>query len=544
MESSRSPIALPVLILGLILLVYLVTMPVEYARGDPAAEHSLASSPDARADRLVRPNHLLTAPLNRLVLQAVPAGSYRAGLIALELLQVLAAFLAAVGLWRLARRVAPEASPVLPALLILFFLAYGVWRHAITIETGMVPLALLIASIWIFEAGDRASTGRTAAASAVFSLGVLFAFNQVLLAPAFLVLVAMRRPAGRAAHLLAAAGAMLLAGAVPYVVLAAGLLGIRSPAGFFAWLTDHPDKESLAHLSIGLGSIFRSLSGFLNLLVDLRGAPTFVRLLLSGGGGGSLDPLLAGRLAAGACLFGGLLVLALIGSRGDRALAASGWLAAAATLLFGIVWLGSDPQFWLPAWPFLFLLAVRGAATLERSRWRGWVRGAAWVAAAALPVLNLPVFGPSLLVPAGGPEDRTAREMAPLFQPGDLLLYPSATHGDSWVSPLHHLRGDIRVVSLADRKTFGEARAAGFRDALARWIDEQRREGRQVFVDGLVGPVRPEQIGPWEVVKSFRGWSRADLRKLLAARYGLRLVRTRSGASIAVLGEAAPGDRR
>lgn len=529
-ERSAGPWGLPALILSLLVLVYLGTMPVSYARGDPAWEHTLALRSGAE---LVRPNHLLTSSLNWLVLQAVPAGHQRAGMIALQLLEILAASLAAFWLYRLLERAAPESSYVLPALLLTFFLTYGVWMHAVTAETGMVPLALLIASLAILRIGseDRASLGRTAAAFSTFSLGVLFAFNQVLLAPALLAFVALCRlwARSRSAHLLTALGTMLLVGAVPYVAVAVTLFNIRSPHQFFQWLTDHPDREALSHLTLGFDSVFRSASGLLNLLVDVRGANTFVRLLLTGGDVGSFDPLLLGRLAAGAGIAGLLLALAWIGSRGDRGLAAGCWLALAATLMFGIFWLGSDPQFWLPALPFLSLLAARGAASLARTRWRNWVLGAGWATAAALPLLNLPVLGPSLLLPSGGPEDRTAREMAARLRPGDLILHPGATHGASWVFAVAPLRRDVRILSMVGRKDFRGRQAAAFQDELYRSIDDHLRARRRVYVDGLVGPPRPEHVGPWETIKNFRGCSRSDLAARLSERYGVRSFRTRSG---------------
>jgi hypothetical protein len=515
--------------------LYLATMPVRYASGESFTEYELAGA-DGR--ELIRPNHLFTALLNWLVLRAVPEGDERAGIIAIQAVQILAAVLAGLGLWRLLRR-SGAAAGALAALLLVFFLARGVWMHASTVETGMIPLALLVGALAVlWQTGDgerdRLPLGTTAAAFAVFSLSVLFALYQVLLAPVLLAWLALRERRRRLAHLATAVGTMLLAGLVPYIALAAGLFGVDSVDGFVGWLTYHHDKEFLVGLmGIGFEGVLRSLSGLLNLLVDSGGAMPFVRLLLRGADPGEADLFALGRAALGGAVAAALLGLAVLGSGRDRVLALCCWAGLGITLLFGIVWLGSDPQFWLPAWPFCLLLAAMGAARLARTPRGHWVAAGGWTAAAVLLVVNLPVREPSLLLPSGGPQHRLAMELAPSLAAGDLILHPGANHGQSWVQAVHFVRSGVQIVTLVDKAYFREREAAGFASEVSRLIDERLRRGRRVYLDGFGGPLQAEQVGPWLVVESFRNCRRPDLLGRLAARYEIRDLA--AGGNVAVV---------
>lgn len=348
---------------------------------------------------------------------------------------------------------------------------------------------------------------------ALFAFGLLFNIQQaVLCLPVLLFVWTTAEPARRTRDVLRGIGILLVIGAIPYIMLPLLSDAVPSLRDYPSWLTDHPNEGALRHLSPGVEGGLRGLSGLLSLFVNSDGATSGVKLLLRGDASGLSNPLLLLRLLVALLVGVFLVVLAVRGSRGNVGLAATCWLAILCIWLFGIFWLGSDPQFWLPAYPFLLILAARGAAHIHDRRNRAIVPwGTACIAALMLAV-NLPVKAPSLLFPDGGWEYQHAVAAAEQFDAGMLVI----TVSGEWTGYLRQLRPDGKYIDLT--KMTSAAGGVCFEE-LADRVNQALQGNRRVFIEDVHGPLRPERTGPWKVLHTLCDLNREELRKKLSAEY-------------------------
>lgn len=140
MKNAKSrPFSLR-LLLSMAALLYVGTMPLKHGLGDAPDEIALATSSTYE----VRPHHLLTSVWNRALLQALPSTDRPR--IPLQGMMIVTAIIAG---WLLYCLLLGLVANHLIALAYtgLFLVSNGVWIHATIVETGIIPLALLIASL-------------------------------------------------------------------------------------------------------------------------------------------------------------------------------------------------------------------------------------------------------------------------------------------------------------------------------------------------------------------------------------------------------------
>ncbi len=511
----------PLLLLCSVFVLYVLTTPTLYVIGDPYDELQFVLS----GEPVLRSYHLLTTVLYRsgaMLLSWLPG----AVMLHLEVLVIAAALF---GVWAVFRTAGKGTEGLLTGGILA--VSYGFWLHGSTIETGMPALAALTGAVLAAvlsqrEEGvspgwrDSAAPGRLRASAALlFTLSVLLHVQHVVLLPAMLVLLL---PGWKGRDALRIAGRMLLliilvAGGT-YLAAGAGVFGLTDFAAFWSWLTTHHNQESLAHLRFGPIAVARSLSGLLRLFVDIGGAGTAVRGMLTGEGLAAFGVQQAVRLAAAAA------AVVLLGwwswkgrNEAPRMLTAA-VVAAVSLLVFNSFWLGSDPQFWLGLLPFLLPLSAAGMRTMRR-RWL------AMASAGGLILLllgaNLDTREPSLLFPDGD----DAHSQAELFRTryaGALVLTP----GSRWTSALISMNADIDV-----RQMFKADPSVDLIAHLDRVTDSTLRRGDAVYVEGLEH-VPPEMVGIWESVESLFGISREEYHAHLREMYRLEPVTLRGEGDV------------
>jgi len=316
---------------------------------------------------------------------------------------------------------------------------------------------------------------------------------------------------GRA--LATAVAVLAIVGAAPFVAVAAGE-GVRTAGGFAAWLGGHPDAAGLERTP-GPFTMMRAATGVARLVFPESGGETAVKAALTGAAvelRGDAWWTLARNLVALAALAGGAAIGAWRGRRGREVHLIL--LAVLPTALFDLVWLGSDPQFWLPVYPFLLALVAR-ALPCSGGRLAHVAAGAALV---ALYVTNVTAGAPTPLSPRGDARWRAAAEMQTSLGGDALVVIPMRSRTPLEFVP--HFRRDVELLDLS------YSAPAGLRgEDFVRWLDDRidaaRHIGRRVYVEGIEDPLPPELLGSWGFVARARGVTREELRERWQGRYGL-----------------------
>ena len=409
----------------------------------------------ARGGGEARAHHLWLTPLFEGVAALLPAVPTFA---ALQCLTALTGAITAVLLFRMLIEVVPRRTALLATL--VWIACAAVWEHSRSAETGMVAPPFLLGAFLIARRRPHAS-------ALLLATSVLLSMNAALLVPAWLLRA--RKP--RAAVLLGAAVAVPYALAAPTPNVIAWVL--HTDMGPFSTSPVH----ALARLPIGLGRLgFPQSEGETLLKLTLQGHDV---------------ALPAAEMFAVARNLGfafALAVLAALGwmRSGERAYHAA---LVAPTLAFGAVWLGSDPQFWLPIAPFLWILA---AQALPRS-------SAPWLLALAalMLVTNRHSGAPTALDPQGDWRWQASARLAVTLGPAPLLIRPGAGR---WASEYVRVYApDVDVLDLL----------VGPPEDLRAAVIAARAEGRAVHVDGLEDR---SAAGAWELLERYRGITRDDVR--------------------------------
>jgi hypothetical protein len=509
-RSETNPLSarLPFFLFLFALLLNLFGAAYVATEGDASGEARLVLDPDGPA----RPNHLVQTQLFRAVYEWARAFGFDGPVFVP--LQILNGFLGAVLAALLVAffRSAEISSRAAAFAAVVWVLSSAPWFHSRTAETGITPLPFLVGSFLVlFRVGGnaRASLGRAALAAALFAGSVLLSLTSALLAPAFLVLLVER--SSRKATIGALATFALLAGG-PFVIASAAE-GVR-PDGFLGWLASHPGSTGIAAGSpIGF---LRALTGIGRAVFPASGGETAFKAFLVGAEVQSTarDWLTMTRNVAATLVFVGT---ALAGAWKLRrsALGIASMLAILVTGAFNCYWLGSDPQFWLPVVPFLLLLAARALdGILHAPRRATWVLSC--VAIVILYLSNVAVGPPTLLHPSGDDRWQGAKRLAARLPHAALVLRPGV--GRSPLEFLEHFRPDVTVLNLS----YSPPRSLTGTEALA-WLDAEIEGAhamrREVYFEGLTGPLSPALLGPWGYSANARGISRTMLRERLEATY-------------------------
>ena len=414
---------LPILF-ALVFLLYALTSQTGFFWGDPVDEvRAAVSTPDHLLSQ-----HLISSRVNGAILSLIALFGNPAPFFILQLVMSLTTLAGAWGVFLLLRR--RNVEPVVTFGIIgIYLLANAVWFHAVTVETGGIPLALLSWSLYWLLRSNLPSRTELAISFGFISISVLFNLQQAIFIPLFFLyaILRLRTSPGLMKSLATIIISVLLTGVLPYLLIAYGHYGFSSVGEFVAWVTYHQNAEAIGKMQgFNIESITRSLAGFFGLVINPQGASSWLKFRMRGNSEVGMNYLFILRL-----LLPGL-ILALLGvgvfraSSGNRHLVLLSLAAVLVTFLFGFLWLGSDPQFWLPIWPLLLVPAAIGFSEQVRRR-TGFQKIAVGVIAILLPllaVLNIPRTSPSLMFPDGDSEFQSAQEFAEMVQKKDMVISP------------------------------------------------------------------------------------------------------------------------
>jgi hypothetical protein len=348
---------------------------------------------DIGAARLIEPGHLLWRPLGRLIGLALGLQTYSAVLWQLQFLCLLASILAAIAMYRLARRLYGRAAALVATVLLV--VSNGFWTYSFSGCSYSLSMLFLMLALNCAIARNGAATGATAFAAGVW--GGLAAATwgiDVLVAPAIwlaLVLTPARgqnsmRPHVRNTACLVAG--YVLAFVVP--ILLAYSIETRAHAatsGVAAWLAS--SRHGIpAHYSVA--QLLRVLIGWPQSIISNSDLGAHLRLWRLREGSFPASAWLGVFFIFYAALAGAIWVLSRslvrLDSR-DRGIVVACAAAVGINLLFAASWQGTDLERYFPSWPFQLLLValvVKLLSTLGHPRSVVAGAGAALVGIAAL----------------------------------------------------------------------------------------------------------------------------------------------------------------
>jgi hypothetical protein len=493
--------ALPVaLAIGIAIFgVYWLTMPIVLPdSGDAGAQVALAQ----RSPPELNPHHLLVIPAHRQALQVAARFKERPPAFqSIQILNALAGAAAGALFFALLRGLAVSGWTAAAFTFGLAFTAVH-WLHSREAETGILANGFLLLAANLLPAGMAVLLPAAAAA-----LAILSALNAALALPALALL-----------------GGISIWRSLKFLVVAA----ILTALGFFAFHLIHgvTPREAMAHLvthpstarlpeqgDLSAANALRAASGMVNAMIGDTPITTAVKQAMRGEERIPIAPRDGLRFGLGALVALSLLIPLVLPPRGGHPHARRVWLATWVALVpiaaFNLLWLGSDPQFWLPVLPFLGALA---AVRAVGSRMAGTV---AAIAAALLFAANVPRAVPTRLDPKGGVEWQQAAAFARFATPGDLLI-----HNNGWGRYLDAF-GKYEVVNLVYSLPAGRER---YEEKLFAAIDRHLGTEGRVFALDVFGPPSSRAIGGWEEIAAISGRGREDWLTTLEARYDARPV--------------------
>jgi hypothetical protein len=487
--------------------LYLLAMPTRFVTHDAADELQFV----LEAEPSYRANHLLLTPTYKLASWLTSAAGF--GLptfVGPQLLNVVAGLVVVATVFTMASYII--RSHTWAALLAIFVAGSHLWFHASTMETGAIATAMLSVAVLIaWRSHDSPRLVSTVGCWLLACASVLFAFNQILLLPILLIALCLSVWPNRGAlakHLLAAGVTSVLVLLLPltYAGLASGATSIGE---VLHWLRSHPDQTRLSDVGFGIMGLLRSFSGFVRLWFATGSGPTLLKAQLQGIELRDVTAVTWLSLSAGVLAAFAVSALCFASLQRPIRRAPWPWLSFAAVsviLLFGSVWLGSDPQFWLPALPFLALMMAAGIQTCrEHGTFQKFGLAGASVVCAVAAWTNAPRETPSTMFPKGGPAFEAAERLAQSLSPRDLVLTPGA----GWAIYVRHYTPGVNVVNLAYADFMG--RDGEFLEKLVETMKQSWSEGGRVYFDGLQGPLLSSQLGYWNMVANARGVERAQL---------------------------------
>jgi hypothetical protein len=191
-------------------------------------------------------------------------------------------------------------------------------------------------------------------------------------------------------------------------------------------------------------------------------------------------------------------------------------VACLPVLVFNVLWMGSDPKFWMPVMPFLILQAcsVSAAAPAGSRRPRVYRLGA-WAAVALLFACNFRFPVPTLTSPRGGTNWQRAELLAQRMSPADTVLDMSG-----WGSYVHAFNGQRILSPLSGIP----GRGSEFQTNLEAELDHTLAARGSVYAIDVFASTDSASTGNWESLEIFTGLERARLVERLRARYATQEV--------------------
>lgn len=296
------------------------------------------------------------------------------------------------------------------------FLGYAQTGSAYIPALGM----LLLGSAGIAASDDDPNGMAMYWASVSFAAAVLFWFPMVLGVPAAAISMIVLR-GNNPRRLRVAIAACLISGSITIVVYAivAALAGVRSIAGFKAWMSHASNGIA------GIGGLPRAVIGFARsiLNMDRLGLVTKRHLIHDPYNPTSWHDILSAgllRLAAFYVLFGVVAIVLMRKPMGRRALALL-LVAAIPVVGFALFWQGGDLERYLALFPAVFFaLAVALTSTPEPARVVVAGVGVVVLAAANVPAIS---------------RGKSTRECAVLS--GRLASIPQSAHASPMIITPH-----------------------------------------------------------------------------------------------------------
>ncbi|MGE3802755.1 MAG: hypothetical protein AB7H80_17200, partial [Candidatus Kapaibacterium sp.] len=493
---------------SLALLLYLVTMQTSFFWGDALDEVRAATA----SERYVPPQHLISSTVNAGVLALSGVRTENGSFILLQILMIIATLVGASGLLLLLKRLSVDRG-LLFGIIGLYFLANGIWYHGSTVETGAIPLALLVWSLYWLLRNETPTPKDIIVSFSFVSLSVLFNLQQALFIPLFLlyVIVRQRLLTDRFRSFATISTTVLLTGLLPYLLIAQAAHSFSSIPEFIAWVTYNPHIEIIGKMKdVSLESATRSISGMFALVVEPRGATSWLKFVMRENTNVPIDPVMLLRLIVPAALLIFVVIGSLLSFRQRRDIGLLAVLSTASCFLFGYIWLGSDPQFWLPAWPLLLLSAGIGftpliaAGKLSRTTTYTTIS----VALLLLLFLNTPQTSPSLLFQSGGEEFQAVCQFSDSVESADLVIAP----GGRWGTYFAKLRPEVAFINL-ELDTNGVMGTEGeeFTAVLRERIEPIVERGNKVFIDGGFETREVLLSSPWDGFRLKHDLSREEL---------------------------------
>lgn len=513
-----SAIAVALVVFGL----YVLTMPtVLPASGDAMAQTQAA----LRQPTELNPHHLLVTPIDRVALaigHAAPGTpNNRRAFFPIQILNALAGAIACgLFLFWLARL----GIPLLVALPYTLALAFTFvhWLHSREAETGILANLFLLLTVNLLPlATSRRLPIVFPAISAV--LAILCALNTAALIPALGLMDSPDHERRGRQRMLATFLAATAVGALVAFLVLPWMSAGMTPGETIGRLTSHPGSARLAeHGQVSVSNALRAGSGLINAFTGDTAVTTALKARLQNRGSIPLPPGDWIRFGIGAfiTLF---LLLALLDpphTGRERLLWLAAWAALVPTAIFNLLWLGSDPQFWLPILPFLGAWSAAWIVRGVRGRRQGSAPPATAIivptlVAVALAFCNWPLAVPTILYPKGGPDWQRARTFAERAAPGDILLH------NGGFGPYLQAISETKAVSLVYGLPGGKK---AYEHALIELIDDTVLRGGRVFALNVFGPATAVNTGGWEEIRAISGRGREEWIELLRARYNFQPV--------------------
>ena len=470
-----------------------------------------------REQQTPRPQHLLLTPtwrgLHEAMSTAVPAmtplrtiviANAACGAIALGLALAIATSLG-IG--------AAAAASALAVLAV----SWAWWTHSRDPETTMLSHALLVASVFVLVRGRTWSNRARVLSVTLFTLAATMAANVLTTMPMLVLLERWKsaRPWNDLRTILFAVALVL-----PFLGVAAwqyATHGEQIGAPFSAWIRHHSSEEMMGAIPKGASAVgvLRAGSGLLRTFLPLQGGvPATAKLLLTGRQTENLDGAAIAEFAitaASALLLFVLFARAVIAANQHRPVVqafAAGFLG---TALGCWIWLGSDPQFWLPIFPFVFIGAAAGWKALRGTASR-LTAAAAMAALLFFLLANSSWPTPSIVRRQGGPIWREAGEFCKTSNPGDLLILQDTIWS---FYALERCRGMRGYRLLYETSAAGDDLMAELETA----IDATHDSGGRVMVEDLCAATELEHLGFWENMALVKRAPREQICARLGERY-------------------------
>jgi hypothetical protein len=512
---------IPAALIAVTLVVYLISMPLPMPDSDDAVvEVNLAIRSDGAT--VFRPNHLLLTPTNHLVLRLARWLKQDIAVhIPLQALNA-AAGAACAGLTLLIyRRLrVPWLLASMSSAMLAF--AYAPWLHSREAESAIVSQAFMLLGLYftLLLPGhrDRGTAFTVMLAAWAAATSVLFSFNYLLLVPAFALGVALLSERGtRMVHLAAfsvVAGSVI---GISYVSAAYYTIGRIHPIEILSWVTHHPSSPMLSFTgTLSLDNFLRAGTGLANYFVGYSAVPTWIKMTMRGDVPIALSTADVIRstvgIAASAIFLWGFLTVPR--SSVERVICALCTAAVLPMFLFLVLWLGSDPQFWLPVVPFLAMRLTVASARFESPRMRGLPIVPSLLIVTSV-LINLPYPVPTATCRRGGVDWERAARYSRLADEGDLLLYVRGW--PRYLGPY----GRHNTLSLI----YGVAgRGLPFAEDVTAAIDAAIEMGADVYALDIFEVYSQTAVGAWEEVETLSGLQRSEILARVLRSYETRVV--------------------